>query len=276
MKTRQLIVLFSVLALLILLAVWQKREVLFKSPDTDKPQLLFADFDPEQATRIQLTKPDQETIIIKQDDKWLLSTDSNVPANAELVTKLLDQIGQIPKGDLVSQQPDKFSLFQVDESGLAVNITDDAEKTLVNFYLGKQGVDFNNLYFRVAGTDDVLLINQNLQYIFDQFDWQNKRGFEFDPDEALELNLAYDDQSFSLLKNENNWRLIKPEEAPAQKKMVDSILKGLNDLRITEYADGQDVSSHGLDNPSFKIRVTLAGGVVVIVFCDKKDFNLPG
>jgi hypothetical protein len=271
-KSKQLVILLSILALLILLAVWQKRDVLFKNQQaTEQSQLLFPDFDQQAASQIKLTKPDQETILVKQDNRWLVSTASNIPADPESVTNLLDQITRIKKGDLISQQPEKFGQFQVDDSGLLVEVTDEKEKSLVSFYVGKLGSDFDSFYLRSAGNNDVLLINKNLRPIFYRSDWRKKTVFDFDADEVQDLTLEYDDQRFRLTKQGEDWQLIQPEEAAAQNRTVNAILNTLNRLRIDDYVeDQQELSQYGLDKPWFKIKATLVYGTDLSLWAGNK------
>ncbi len=260
MKAKQLVVLLSILGLLILLAIWQKREIIFKSrPQTEQSALLFPDFKPRQASRIQLTSPDRETVLVKQDDRWLVATASNIPAATEYIAQLLDQTGQIKKGDLVSRQPEKFGIFEVDKSGLTVKITDEGEKLIAHFYLGKQGPDFNSRYFRKEGSNDVFLINRSLRTTFDREDWREKRVFDFDAQAALKLNLEYDKQQFSLIKDETGWRLTQPE-ATAQQKVVAALLDNIGRLWRLDYLSAPEPAQYGLDKPWFKLRLGLADG----------------
>jgi hypothetical protein len=273
MKTKQLAILFSILVLLILLAVWQRRDVLFKSKQaTDQSQLLFADFDPQAAARIELTKPDRQVILTRRDGMWLVSAGTAAPAEAGLVAQLLDRIGQITKGDITSQQPEKFGLFQVDASGLEVKVTDEGGKTLAHFYLGKLGPDFASLYLRKEGSNDTLLINQNLRPIFDRPDWRKKKVFDFEPQQVDELSLEYDDKRFSLIREGDEWRLVQPEEAKAKQRVVESMLNTLRGLRIIDYAEQAEPSKYGLDDPWLRIEAALADGTALELLAgNKKD-----
>ncbi len=272
MKTKQLVILLSILVVLVLLALWQKSEIIFKSEKhTAQSPLLFTDFDPQQASLIQLTNPDKETILVRQGAGWLVATASNIPATAEYVTQLFDQMGQITRGDLVSQQPEKFSIFQVDESGLVVKITDEAQKLIAHFYVGKQGPDYNSRYVRKEGSNDVFLINRSLRITFDRDDWRERQAFGFNAQEVVGLDLACDEQQFALNKEGNAWRLTQPNEAAAQAKMVNTILDKLNRLRIMDYMQEQDDSKYGLDTPMCRIKVGLADGSSLALLVGNKD-----
>jgi hypothetical protein len=274
MKKKQLIILCSVLVLLVLLLVWQKRQSLFKlEPSDNKSGLLFVDFDPQQAAQIKLTTPDKETILTRQDEQWVVSGTNNILANAESVNQLLTRVTQLKKGDIISQQPAKFKLFQVDDAGLEVNITDHENNSLVNFYLGKQGPDFNSIYIRKEGSNEVLLLGENPRFIFDKPDWRKKELFKFDTQAVTGLCLEYDNQIFSLVKEEENWQLMQPENTPANPKTINLILDSLNRLRIIDYVEEQQpLATYGLDKPWFKIKLNLSNGINIgLIAGNKKE-----
>lgn len=125
---------------------------------------LFPDFPSEKANRIELSKEGERKVFLKLNAEWR-EENATTSAKPELFKNILDAVKELKKSGLVSRNPQKRAIFNVDEQGLEVIIKKDLE-TLAHFYVGKRGQDFLSNYYRKEGEDEVYLSSKLLDQIF--------------------------------------------------------------------------------------------------------------
>ena len=236
---------------------------------------LFEDFNPDDAVKI-LIKPSggEEQVLEKISGEWKVPKHDFYPADPEEVEALLSRVEGFKRDNISSTNPEKRSVFKVDESGIEVKLFGEAEAALTHFFVGKIGPEFVTTFIRKADSNEVIKAGGNLKFIFDKSDstWRDRVIFKFDPENAVGIRLQLPDETISMVKEGGDWKITEPEEAPAIKAEVDSILEVFSSFEANEFEDEiKDPKEFELDNPKTVISVSLQGGSEEVLLIGKED-----
>lgn len=155
---------------------------------------LFAAFDPNHVARIEIERLLDGVELVRDGAEWKVrplatalrkelpkeadptggttllcadaAPDGACPfsiANGEKVIEALHALQQMATTSLVSENPERQSLYQVDKIGLQIRAFDRDGQLLAQAYVGKQGPDFFSTYVRREGEEQVYLTRESLQ-----------------------------------------------------------------------------------------------------------------
>ena len=163
MTNKSKTVLYLIVALIVLIAVfilWQNPLGHQASQDNNQT-ILTKSLDNVQ--KVEITKDQKTTLLEKQNDSWVVTSENNAEANPELVTKLLNSLKAIKPGTIISQNTDKLLTFELAEGiGTQIKLSDGQNNILLELQVGKMGPAYTQSYVKLPESNNVLLINQNL------------------------------------------------------------------------------------------------------------------
>lgn len=274
MKTKQILILLGILVVLFI-AVLISKNPFSKYEKESEIQSLFANFDKNNVAKIEISKSDRTTVLTKNGDKWLVETMDNYSADQEEVKKLLDKVSEFNTDQLISKNPEKQSVFEVDDSsGIEAKLSDSDGEVLAHFFVGKSGPDFMSAYVRKAESDKVYLMDGYLSSIFDKGErgWRDRTIFAFNKGNITQLTIESQGEKVVLPKDEKgNWIIIEPESAKAKSEEVDKIVDTLSKLSASDFAEKKELSEYGLDEPKSKISAMLNDGSIKTLLVGNKD-----
>jgi hypothetical protein len=112
MKVKQIVILLGVFVVLFILWLIFGRESLDKS---ELAASLFPDFQATNVAKVDLTKNGKTTVLKKDNSKWLVETSDNYPADKKFIEDILSKVSEFKTDNLISDKPEKQSLFEVDQ-----------------------------------------------------------------------------------------------------------------------------------------------------------------
>ncbi len=88
---------------------------------------------------------------------------------------------------------------------------------------------------------------------------KKKTLFEFKADDAIEVSLAYPDHELIVKKSGDEWRLVKPMDAPADATTVKNLVSAIADCEVKKAIEDTtpDLAQYGLDKPFVTVTVKL-------------------
>lgn len=274
MKTKQIFILLGIFFVLLIVVVFISQNPFSKYETEEETKSLFANFDKNDIAKIELTKEDKTTVLTKNGDKWLVETMDNYPADQEEVKKLLDKVSEFKTEQLISQNPEKQSKFEVDSSGIEAKLSDLNGKALAHFFVGKSGPSFMSSYVRKTDSDKVYLMDGYLKSIFDKGErgWRDRAIFAFNKGNITQMTIESEDEKVVIPKNKKgNWVIIKPEAAEAKKEEVDKVADTLSKLEASDFAEKKKPKEYGLDEPKSKISAMLNDGSTKTLLVGNKE-----
>lgn len=208
-------------------------------------------------SKIEVYRNNKTIVLEQQSDKWFVTSPIKYPADEISVTTLLCSASKLKILSLISSNPAKQSVFQVDSSsGTILNFYDKRGKN-ITFILGKMGPSYMESYLRPMNSNEVYLseginswtVNKDVR------DWRDKYILKLQKDSIKQIIFETGKELFSILKTENKWYL---ENDSLESSKIESILNLLSNLRTEDFVD----SSVNLPQAQTKLTV------------QEKEFNM--
>lgn len=199
-----------------------------------------------------------------------INTDSPVPdvntktyqADSASITTLLEKLVKMEKGELISDNQSKQSIFEVDSAnGTLVEVLDATGKTSASFRIGKNGADWSSNYIRMTGSNSVYMVGGSIRYAFftDQKRWRDKSIMNFDKSTAKRISLVRKDgTALAIAKADtgNAWDIVEPSTKAAKSEQVDEILNTMSRLKAADFEESASSDSAlGFTNPELVVVV---------------------
>jgi hypothetical protein len=286
---------FAVVAIVVAILVIVIGEKAGKQKPSDKSLLFFPGLAQKDITALEMTDANGKVRIQRKGDIWILansganSTSANpimgattpaadayeFQADSSSLVSILEKIVAIKKDQVISSNPEKQSLFEVDSAkGLLVEVFDQNGKSRGSFRLGKNGPDYSSCYVRMAGSNDVYMVGGNIRYSFftDSKRWRDKTVIKFDQNTASNIAIMKKDGSKIVLGKDSTWSIKEPIQSPAKVSEIQSILSGLSRLIAADIDTlTQENPAAGLESPELVVAVTLNNKTVKNVVFGAKN-----
>ena len=271
MKIKQLLVLVGVLVILGLLGLLEL--IFFENPfgkseqqkKVEEAGLLFPFFNKESVAKIEIIAPFglTTTTLVKQNDRWLVESMDNYPADQMAVGELLDKVAEMKTIQRASSNPEKQAVFQVDSSGVEAKLIDTGGNLLAHLFAGKTTPEIFNSYVRAADSNDVYIVKGYLKATFDKGyrSWRDRTIFSFPKEDVTHLTIRSAEEEIELQTDAAGvWQMLKPIVSAADGTEVEAITEMMSSLETDDFAEPKDLSEYGLDAPKVSITALLKDG----------------
>jgi len=148
---------------------------LFKTEQTKKPKP--AQFDWELLSKTSIRDGSGEVILEKNGESWTVASEEGLKADMSLVDNLIESLKSLEGKELVSQNKEKWSLFQVEKEYPLLTLTF-GQSSVTSFIVGKMSSSGNGTYIRFVPGNDVYLVSGYFGSLFSSESWANLRLFE--------------------------------------------------------------------------------------------------
>jgi hypothetical protein len=179
------------------------------------------------------------------------------------VDDMLGRVTGFSRKDIISSNPKKQALYQVDSAGVFVSILDARGDTLVRFVVGKPGPDYQSTYVRDVGSGDVVLAPGYLRAVFDRGKrtWQDRTVYALEPDVIEEIKIGRSLESLTLRRNAaGEWFVSEPDSSACDQNTVTRLVRTLAYLRCDELAGRMPAPVFGLGEPDSAVGFRTADG----------------
>jgi hypothetical protein len=236
---------------------------------------LYEDFAPEAVTRIRIEGADTTAVLVKADQVWFVASEDSFPAEAQAVEAMLTSVKDFSRKDIISSNPAKQSLYQVDSTGVFVTLKDAGSRTLVEFVVGKPGPDYQSTYVRDVASDDVILAPGYLRPTFDRGarTWQDRTIYSFEPGAITEIEIRRPGERMVLVRDDaGEWFVTRPESSACDPNRISRLTRTLAYLRCEEFAGRAPVPGSGLAEADSSIGFrTVDGRREELLFGSRKE-----
>ncbi|MEW6512183.1 MAG: DUF4340 domain-containing protein [Bacteroidota bacterium] len=231
---RSTLVLLVVLAVLLVAAyfVMQRPGEL----SSTGPEHALVEFDSAAVDRVEIRGSNGTVTLEKLGGVWMLTDPIRYKADEAAISGLLGSGRKIMLSSLVSTNPEKQHLFDVDStSGTLVRVFDrGAEKAA--FRIGKMGPTYLESYVRKEGSNEVYLGTGFYSSTFARRpnEWRDKTIFKAEQSAIKDVKFQYGDTLFTLTFRDSTW-MVGNEQANQQN--VNAFLNALANLQADEFVD---------------------------------------
>jgi len=171
----------------------------------------------------------------KQGTNWMLTEPLRAIADVEVVTSTIGKGNAIILKGVVSSNPAKQTLFQVDSTGTSVKFLGKGVP-LAAFRVGKPGPAYTETYVRRENDNEVFLAEGMLGYLFARQarDWRDKTIFKTSLETVTSVQFRYGDTTFTLDRPDSLWRV---DGSPAADDQVRGFLGSLTNFLADDFVD---------------------------------------
>jgi hypothetical protein len=249
--TKNTWILIGVLAALIVVAYF----VMQRPGESSAPESsggVLVEYDSAAVDRIEIRSPGGPAVIERVGGVWMVTTPVRYRADDATVASTLSSGRRMVLKGLVSSNPQKRSVFQVDSTGTMVRVFEHgAEKTV--FWIGKPSPSYTETYVRREGSDDVYLASGLFSSNFSRRtnDWRDKTIFRTDQDAISGVTLRFGDTSVVLTRQDSIWKI---GDDVAKTDVVKSFIGALATLQADDFIDTA-VSAM----PALSLQIELGG-----------------
>jgi hypothetical protein len=231
---RPLVVLALILLALVFIAI-----IVLQQPGEKSSSGLLGEklvtYDSSAVDRLEIVSPSGEIVLSREAGKWMLKAPVEYRADEAAVTAAIGQGKSIELKSLVSDNPVKQGVFQVDSSGTMVRVFEHGTERAV-FHVGKMSSSYTESYVRREGSNDVYLAEGILSYVFGRSakEWRDKTIFKADRASITSVRFQYGDTTFTLTQQDSLWA-IGGDRATATP--VSALLGALSNFQTDDFLD---------------------------------------
>lgn len=200
------------------------------------------------------------------------------PVDSASITAAIEKVTSLKKDALISENPEKQSIFEVDSvKGINVTLADNSGKKIGSFIIGKNGADYNSNYVRMKGSNEVYMASGGIRYSFftDLKRWRDKTILRFDKATAKGITLNKKGGEMITLAHADSgdtWQILEPIQNPAKTATVNGILEKLAALTATDFQDEPLAdTATGFDKPELGVTISFTNGSSRNVLFGKKN-----
>ncbi|HUL45117.1 MAG TPA: DUF4340 domain-containing protein [Bacteroidota bacterium] len=170
---------------------------------------LSLSIDSASIIRIELRRPAKSIIMENVGGRWMVTTPVHYPADPVEVNRLISGFVRFKSGSLISSNPEKQQIFEVDSSsGTRLTMTDRTGKS-ASLIVGKMGPSYSEIYFRVPSSKDVYLGEglESWTVTRDVKDWRDKNILLLPADSIRAVTYTAGAKEYAFTKDTSGWHL---------------------------------------------------------------------
>jgi hypothetical protein len=232
--TRNTILLSGLLVVLLVVAVLVMQKPGERSISGETGMTL-APIDSLSVDKIELKTPASSIVLRKNGVEWYLQEPISYRADQSTVAAFLHDSKSLEVKNVVSNKPEKHSVFQVDSTGIEVKMFERGmEKNA--FVVGKPTSSYAEMYVRRSGSNDVLIVSGASAYVFSRpvKDWRDKTIFTTSRDNIKEVRYQYGDTTFVLAFKDSAWTIGKDS---TQETVVSNLISSISNVQADDFVD---------------------------------------
>ena len=249
--TKNTWILTGVLAALIVIAyLVMQRPGESSSPETSGASRV--QFDSAAVDKIEVRSASGQAVIEREGGAWMLTAPVRYRADDAVLASTLSSARRMELKGLVSSNPQKRSVFQVDSTGTLVRLYEHGTERAV-FWIGKPSPSYTETYVRREGSDDVYLASGAFSSSFSRRtnDWRDKTIFKTDQDAISGVTLRFGDTTVALVRQDSLWKI---GDETVRNDVVKNFTGALANLQADDFVDST-VSAM----PPLTVQIELGG-----------------
>jgi len=226
----------------------------------DKTVLAFGQ---RQVTAFEVVTPEETLAVEQVDGRWRLTRPVALAADAETVTAFLDKLGSTRIKEFVAESPKSLAPYGlVRPLRVSIHTGRDKDRATASLLIGSVDKAKQGAYAMRPGESSVLLLPAEAWAIVPKnvAVLRNKVVVEVDRDKVARVDLESPKGKVALTQEQNRWRIVAPENLPADQVESGALLFKLRDLKAQAFlTDDASGIPRYLARPTVRVTVTETG-----------------
>lgn len=202
---------------------------------SDKQTPVSIKIDSSSVVKIEIARPGKSVTLENVGGRWTITAPLQYPADAVSVFQLIGGLSKLKVGSLISSNPEKQRLFQVDSSGTRLTVTARGGTT-TTIIVGKMGASFSEVYIRFPASKDVYLAEgiESWSLGKDVREWRDKSIFTLASESIKGLDYSIGGHDYSYTRDSLGW---KSGDRAVESGVMTPLLNALSNLKADDFVD---------------------------------------
>ena len=239
--------------------------------DPDAKAAVFT-YDAAKINQVEIKSSGGEVTALRKgaNDTWTIVKPAEAPADRNSINDVVTNLSKLEEQRVVDENAADLKAYGLAEPRVEVTFHVDGEKEPKRILLGEKTPASSGTYAKLPSSNRVFLVDTAVQAAVDKptFDFRDKAALAFDQTKVTSLELVSAKQTIRLEKSDNEWKLVKPLQAPADFISVNGVIGQLQSAQMTALKDRpedlKDLRAYGLDKPA--VVATLGMGTSSVTF----------
>ena len=128
-------------------------------------EAIFTD-DIEDIFKFLIQQGEEAIELARVDTMWRISGNDTLDIKSQSMDNLFDKVLKVNRGTIISENPEKYGKYSVDDStGTHLAVIDSKGETVGYYIFGRSKSDYSRSYVRVGSDPKVYLADQNVTYM---------------------------------------------------------------------------------------------------------------
>jgi hypothetical protein len=237
--------------------------------DENARQKVFS-YETDKITQLQIkSSAGDVTAMRKANDAWTIVQPVEAPADRNGASDIAATLANLEEEREVDPNAADLKAYGLAEPRVDITFHVDGEKEPKRILLGDKTPTSTAVYAKLATSNRVFLVGTSLLTSADKptFDFRDKSALAFDQTKVQSVDLVSAAQTIRLEKSGEEWKIVKPIQAPADFVSVNGVVGQLQSAQMTGLKDRpedlKDLAQYGLDKPQVVATLGTGGSSVV-------------
>src|SRR2546427_142351 len=207
--------------------------------DVTRPLVDFRDrtvlaFGQRQVTAFEVATREETLAVEQANDRWKLTRPVALPADAQAVTDFLDKLQSMRVKEFVAEAPKSLVPYGLERPiRVSIHTGRDKDRATKALLIGEMDRTKRGVYAMRPGESSVLLLPAEAWTIVPKnvAALRDKVVVEVDRDKVARVDLESPSGTVALTQEGNRWRIVAPENRPADQVEAGALLFKLRELR---------------------------------------------
>ena len=201
-------------------------------------------------------------------DTWTIVQPVEAPADRNSVSDIVTNLANLEEEREVDPSAPDLKTYGLAEPRIDVTFHVEGEKEPRRILFGDKTPGGTAVYAKLPSGNRVFLVGTSLDASLDKstFDFRDKMALAIDEAKVEAIELASNARTIRLEKSGEEWKLVKPIQAPADYVGVNGLLGQLQSAQMTAIKDRpedlKDLKQYGLDKP--QVVATIGTGASAV------------
>ncbi len=202
---------------------------------SDKQTPVSIKIDSSAVVKIEIVRPAKSVTLENEGGRWTITAPPHYPADAAAVFQLIGGLSNLKVGSLISSNPEKPRLFQVDSAGTRLTVTERGGAS-TSLIVGKMGPSFSEVYLRLPASKDVYLAEgiESWSLTKDVREWRDKNILTLPSESIKGLDYSLGGREYSYTRDSTGW---KSGDKSVETSVMNPLLNTLSNLRADDFID---------------------------------------
>jgi hypothetical protein len=205
------------------------------------------------------------TALKKETGGWTIVRPIAAPADQNAVNDIVTNLATLEEDRVVEESATDLKSYGLAEPRMDVTFNVSGEKAPKQILFGDKSPTGVGVYAKLPSDKRVFLVGTSADTTFNRktFDLRDKTALKFQQDKVDSLELISKSQTIRVEKSGEEWKMVKPVQAPADYVSVQGVLGQLQAAQMTTLKDKpedvKDLKQYGLDKPEVTAVIGMGG-----------------